>query len=405
MDSKSISVSLPLEHVTVIDFTQAYSGPFCTMQLADFGADVIKIERVDGGDQSREWSPIGPSGSGYFAAVNRGKRGIALDLTTEEGVEIAKQLICKADILVENFKAGTMERLGLDYDTVRQLKPDIIYASITGFEECSHLKKLAAYDNIIQAMSGIMEMTGFPEQEPVRIGPAIGDSFTGLNMALAVLLAYFNKVETGEGQKVDVAMMDTVFSMLESPILFQTLLNKEIHRSGNSDPETLVPYDVYQCKDGFFSVGIPSDAGWPKFCKAVEMPQLQDDPRFVENEIRCQHYGEFTETVKDFFASKTRQELTQRFVDAGVACGSVQTIPELAESQQLKSRDMLLELSDPNAGTYLAIGNPMKLSATPPHIEMPSPLLGQHTQEVLEQLGYTPDRIQQFADRKIIQLS
>ena len=394
---------LPLKNITVIDFTQAYSGPFCTMQLADFGAEVIKIERVGTGDQSREWSPICPSGSGYFAAVNRVKKGIALDLTTKEGGQIAKKLIGRADILVENFKTGTMEKLGLDYDSVAAIKPDIIYASITGFGDNTSLKELAAYDNIIQAMSGIMEMTGFPDREPVRIGPAIGDSFTGLNAALAILLAYFHKMKTGEGQKINVAMMDTIFSMLESPILFQTLLGKEVRRSGNSDPETLVPYDVYECADGFFSVGIPSDAGWPRFCKAVDMPALQNDPRFFTNEDRCRNYSEFTETVSGFFRGKTRKELTDIFVNAGVACGAVLSVPELTEDPQLKARDMLVPMTDPNGGAYLAIGDPMKLSKTPPYIKTPSPRLGEHTREILLDLGYTLEELRAFAERKAIQ--
>lgn len=384
----------PLTGVKVIDFTQAYSGPFCTMQLADFGADVIKIERTGSGDQAREWAPIHHGGSGYFAVVNRNKRGIALDLSTERGVQIARHMIGSADILVENFKVGTMEKLGLGYRIVSELNPGIIYASISGFGQAGPLKTLAAYDNVVQAMSGLMEMTGFPDEEPVRAGPAIGDSLTGLNMALAITMAYYHKLSTGEGQRIDVAMMDTMFSILESPVLFQTLLHRQLTRSGNNDAETLVPYDVYACKDGYFSVGIAGESGWPKFCQAMEMPELQQDPRFATNEDRCARYQEFTEQVKEFFLQRSRAELTEIFTKAGVPNGSVQTIPEVMSSPQLKARGMLTPLEDPNIGVYTAIGNPMKLTETPPEIYMPSPLLGQHTREVLSQYGYSPEEIE-----------
>ena len=404
MDNRIKTQMQPLSGMTVLDFTQAYSGPFCTMQLADFGANVIKVERLGVGDQAREWAPIQWGGSGYFATINRNKRGIALDLSTEKGVQIARRLMGSADVVVENFKTGTMEKLGLGYEMARKLNPGIIYASITGFGQDSSLKNLAAYDNIVQAMSGLMEMTGFPDQAPVRMGPAIGDSLTGLNTALAILMAYYHKLETGEGQRIDVAMMDTIFGIMESPILFQTLLNKRLTRSGNNDAETLVPYDVYECKDGYFSVGLASDAGWPKFCQAIHREELTEDPRFLTNETRCANYQAFTDCVKDYFLGKTKAELAEIFTAAKIPNGAVQTIPDILESQQLKERDMLLPLIDPNIGRYIALGNPMKLSKTPARIYAASPRLGQHTREVLLEAGYSRGEIEALVEEEIIQI-
>lgn len=391
-----------LEGVKVVDFTQAYSGPFCTMQLGDFGAEVIKIERRGMGDQSREWTPIESGHSGYYAAINRSKKGISLDMSTEEGRKVVIDLYKEADIVVENFKVGTLDKLGLGYDEMKKVNPEIIYASISGFGETGPNKSLAAYDNVVQAMTGIMEMTGFPEGIPTKVGPAIGDNFTGLTMSLAITMAYLNKLNTGKGQKIDVAMYDAIFAILESPILFQTVLGESSTRVGNGDPATLVPYDVYECKDGYFSAGLASDAGWPKFVKAMDRPELMEDPRFVDNDLRCKNYNEFTETVADFFKGKDRAELSEIFTNNGVPCAPVLTIPEVMEHPQIAAREMMQELEDPGIGKYLAIGNPMVLSKTPAVIEKAAPLMGQDTEEVLKGLGYSTEEIKALYEKEIV---
>ncbi|WDV46556.1 CoA transferase [Clostridiaceae bacterium M8S5] len=391
-----------LEGVKVVDFTQAYSGPFCTMQLADFGAEVIKIERRGIGDQSREWTPIENGHSGYYAAINRNKKGISLDMSTEQGKQIVLELVKDADIIVENFKVGTLDKLGIGYEEMKKVNPEIIYASISGFGETGPHKSLAAYDNVVQAMTGIMEMTGFADGIPTKVGPAIGDNFTGLTMALAISMAYLNKMNTGKGQKIDVAMYDAIFAILESPILFDTLLGEESTRTGNADPATLVPYDVYECKDGYFSAGLASDKGWPTFCDAVSMPELKEDPRFIDNELRCKNYDEFTTVVGEFFMSKTKNELEEIFVEAGVPNAPVLTIPEIMHHPQIKARDMMLELEDPGIGKYLAIGNPMKLSETPAQLVHGAPLLGQDTDSVLKDIGYSDEEIKSFHEKEIV---
>ncbi len=391
-----------LEGVTVIDFTQAYSGPFCTMQLADFGARVIKIERAGVGDQSREWTPIKDGNSGYFAAINRNKEGLSLDIASEEGREIALRLLKDADILVENFKVGTLDKMGLSYEDVKKVNPEIIYASISGFGQYGPHKDLAAYDNIAQAMSGVQDMTGFPDGIPTRVGPAIGDNFTGLNMALAILMAYYNKLKTGKGQRLDVAMYDALFGILESPVLFKTVLNEVAQRTGNSDPGTLVPYDVYPCKDGYFSAGLASDSGWDRFCNVIEMPELIDDPRFNTNELRCENYNVITPIMTEFFLKKTRAELEVAFTAAKIPCAPVLTVPEIMAHPQLLAREMLVPLKDDGIGEYLAIGNPMKLSKTPAGIYKGSPLLGQDTDAILASFGYSPAEIEEFRSKEAI---
>ena len=391
-----------LEGVKVIDFTQAYSGPFCTMQLADFGAEVIKIERRGIGDQSREWTPLENGHSGYYAAINRNKKGVSLDIASPEGRDVILELVKDADIVVENFKVGTLDKFGLGYEDIKAVNPEIIYASISGFGQTGPLSHLAAYDNVVQAMTGIMEMTGFEGGIPTKVGPAIGDNFTGLNMSTAITMAYLHKLNTGEGQRIDVAMFDSIFSILESPILFDTVLGESSTRTGNADPATLVPYDVYECKDGYFSAGIASDSGYPKFCEAINMPELISDPRFLTNEDRCKNYIPFTEIVSDFFAVKDREELTNIFVSKGVPNAAVLDVPEIMGHPQIAARDMMVEFEDPGVGKHLAINNPMKLSKTPAVLEHGAPMMGQDTEDILKSIGYSDAKIQSLHENAII---
>lgn len=393
-----------LEGVTVIDFTQAYSGPFCTMQLADFGARVIKIERRGVGDQSREWTPINDKGeSGYYAAINRGKESISLDISKPEGAEIAKRLVKDADIVVENFKVGTMDKMGLGYEDLKKINPEIIYGSISGYGQNGPWSSLAAYDNVIQAMCGMMEMTGFADDVPTKVGPAVGDNFTGLTMALALVMAYYNKLNTGKGQYLDVSMMDCLFGIMESPILYKELLNEEISRCGNTDP-TLFPYDVYPCKDGYFSVGVAAGSAseWERFCHAIEMPELLKEERYSTNEQRVALYDELTPKIVKFFKTRTRAELTEIFNACKLPSSPVNTIPDLMQHPQLEARGMLVDIVDEGVGPYRAMGNPMKMDLTPAVIEYGAPAMGRDTDKVLKEFGYSEAEIRNFAVREVI---
>lgn len=391
-----------LEGVTVIDFTQTYSGPFCTMQLADFGAKVIKIERKGTGDPARYWEPIHNGHSGYFAAVNRNKFGVEIDLSSKEGVEVVERLIKDADIVVECFKPGTMEKLGIGYQDIIKYNPEIIYASLSGFGQNGPLKNLAAYDNVIQSMSGLMDMTGFPEEAPTRVGPSVSDSFTGLNTALGIAMAYYHKLNTGKGQKIDVAMLDTLFGILESPILFNTLLGEKSTRCGNNDAATLVPYDSYKCKDGYFAVGLAGDSGWDKFCNVMGKPELIDDQRFHNNAQRCKNFKEIDPILCEFMLGKTRDELQELFSAVAIPNAPVLSVPEIINHQQIKDRNMIININDPGVGDYIAMGNPMKMNMTPAVYEKGAPLLGQDTENILNEFGFSKKEIDELKKAEII---
>ncbi|MGV8982214.1 CaiB/BaiF CoA transferase family protein [Clostridium sp.] len=388
-----------LDGVKVIDFTHAYAGPFCTLNLADFGAEVIKIEKSTG-DQARFWGPFKNNYSGYYASFNRGKKSITLDITSEEGKKIIFDLVKNSDIVCSNFKTGTLEKYGIGYDEMKKIKPDIIYATISGFGNEGALSKLPAYDNVIQAMSGIMDVTGFPDGIPTKIGPAIGDSFAGLILLLGVTIAYYNKLNTGKGQKVDVTMLGSLFSMLEKPILEYTSLSNKLCRMGNFNPYK-GPNDTYKVKCGFVTIGVNSEEMWVTFCNVIGSG-LINDIRFRDNNSRVKNQKELKEIIEKHFESKTKEEVTEQLESLGIPCAPVLNIKEAFNNPQLKARDMIVELDDPGTGKIKLVGNPIKLSKTPPEIKKPSPLLGQDTVEILESMGYSSEEIQDLRINKVI---
>lgn len=374
-----------LDGVKVIDFTQGYAGPFCTLQLADFGAEVIKIEKAGAGDASRYWAPFNDENSCYFAMANRGKKSVALDYQSEAGRNAVEQLIKNADILVESFKPGVMEKLGFGYEAIKNINPEILYASISGFGQSGPLHERPAYDNVIQAASGLMDMTGFPEDAPVKGGVSISDSVAALHGALGILMAYYHKMKTGKGQYIEISMFDSLVSILESPILFRSLQGEDVTRCGNGDPQTLVPYDVYRCKDGYFSAGLAGDAGWDNFCKVMEREELIDDPRFKDNDSRCRNFQLIDPVLVQYFADKTKAELSKIFTEASIPNAQVMTVETVMEHPQIVERNMTVNITDNTIGSYEAVGNPMKLSKTPPCVKNGAPFLGEHTEEILKQ--------------------
>lgn len=384
-----------LEGVTVIDFTQAYSGPFCAMQLADFGARVIKIERACVGDQSREWTPFRNNYSGYYASINRNKESLTLDISSEEGQAIVKALVKDADIVLENFKYGTLAKMGLDYEALRQINPGVIFASLSGFGQSGPYKKLAAYDNVVQSMCGIMDITGYPDGDPCRVGPGIGDSYTGLLVCNGILMAYLHKLKTGEGQCLNVAMLDALFGIVENTILEKTVNGRELTRMGTRNA-MFAPYDVLSCKDGLYTVAVTTDGDFARFCAAIGAPGLAEDERFASNAKRLENHDALMEEIAPFFAARTRAEADAAMTAADVAGGSVQDIPEVMHDEQLIAREMFWEIDDPGIGVHKNMANPVKMSKTPPALKNGSPLLGQDTDHILEELGYTPEKIQEL---------
>lgn len=393
----------PLEGVLVIDFTQAYSGPYGTFNLADYGARVIKIERPGTGDQCRNWLPYNKDGnSGYFATINRNKESLTLDLRSEEGADVIKKLVAKADIVVDNFKTGTLDRLGLGYDVLKEINPKIIMASSNGYGQYGPNKDRAAYDNIIESTCGLMDFTGFPDGGPNRNGCSMADSYTGLMTSFAVMTAYYHMLKTGEGQRVDTAMQDALLAGMEGSFLEYSLNGKHLPRQGNTLGYMVAPYDVYECKDGWFSIATANDKGFHEMCDDMGMPELKDDSRFITNSLRCENIEALTEVIKPFFLERTRDELSDCFTGKYVGAAPVLNAVEAYKHPHMASRDMVVEVNDDYLGKYDTFGMPIRFEKTPGTIEKGAPRLGEHNNSILKELGYSDAEIKSLEDNEII---
>lgn len=387
-----------LDGVKVIDFTHAYAGPFCTAALADFGAEVIKIERVDGGDQARTWGPFKNDYSAYYASFNRGKKSITLDIKSAEGQKIIQELVRDADIVCSNFKAGTLERYGVGYEQMRQVKPDIIYATISGFGTRGELSKFAAYDNVIQAISGVMDMNGFADKGPTKIGPAIGDSYSGLLLLLGLMIAWYHRQKTGKGQQVDVTMLGALFGLLEYPVLEYANNGTALSRTCNAG-YYLAPDDVYRTQDDFVAVTVRNDAQWAEFC---ERTGVEREPQFETNEDRLKSKSLLKEKIEARFKTMTAAEVEELLTGTDVAVSSVVGIVESLEHPHLLARNMVIEVFDPVMGPVKLVGEAIHLSENTPVLDIPSPTLGQDTDALLGQLGYSPEEIRALREKKVV---
>lgn len=373
----------PLEGLKVVDLTSALNGPFCTMILADYGAEVLKIEPV-GGEQCRTWGPLDEKSgeSGFYNYVNRNKKGATLNLKSEKGRELFYNLVKDADILVENYKGGVTKKLKIDYETIKKINPGIIYASGSGFGQDSPISHRPCYDIVAQAMGGMINLTGFKETNPVKVGPSVADHVAGIYLAVGVLLALYNKEKTGQGQLVDVAMFDTIFSLLENAIVNYTVGGFIPERNGNVDP-SIAPFDVYECKDGFVALGVGNDRLFEKFCNTIHHAELLDDPRYETNDLRCQNYiPELQNTIRTWCKDYTKKEIEAIMDENGIPCGPVLNVKEAIEHPHIQSRNMMVHVNHPTAGDQYFQGCVMKLSETPGTVETPSPLLGQHNCEI-----------------------
>ena len=390
-----------LDNVKVVDFTHAYSGPFCSMNLADYGAEVIKIERIQGGDQARSWGPFKDDYSGYYASFNRGKKSVTLNIACPDGRKVIFDLIREADIVISNFKAGTLEKYGMGYEQMKRINPEIIYASLSGFGTQGELSAYAAYDNVIQGMSGIMDLNGFPDGDPTKIGPAIGDSYSGLVLLIGILIAYYHRLKTGEGQKIDATMLGSFITSLEYPIMEYTNLNKLVSRMGNRNPY-YAPGDVYKTKDGYIAVSAKDDAQWETFCRTLEAEALLEKEEYETNELRLAHADQLKEDLEKLFAEHGMHEIEQSLEQAGIAAAHVMGIEEALEDEHLLARKMVIDVEDPGVGPIKLVGNPIKLSESKPVTDIPSPLLGENTEEILAEIGYTEEDINQLREEGVI---
>jgi formyl-CoA transferase/CoA:oxalate CoA-transferase len=371
----------PLEGLTVLDLTRVLSGPYCTMLLADMGARVIKIEQPGTGDDTRGWGPPFIEGeSAYFLSINRNKESVTLDFKRPEGRAILDRLIAKSDVLVENFRPGTLAKLDLDYQTLAPRHPRLVYGSISGFGQTGPRSAEAGYDAVMQAEGGLMSITGSADGPPFRLGVAIADIVSGMFAAQGLTLALFARERTGRGQAVDIGMLDSVAALLtyQAAIYFAT--GSAPSRMGNRHP-TIVPYETFSAADGDFVLAVGNDDQWRRLCEAAD---LDDDGRFATNRARVTRYDELKPMLDERLRRRTRAEWIARLVGAGVPCGSVRDLHDVFADAQLAARDMVATLNHPVIGSLRLLGVPVKLSDTPASVRTPPPTLGQHTDAVLQ---------------------
>jgi crotonobetainyl-CoA:carnitine CoA-transferase CaiB-like acyl-CoA transferase len=391
-----------LSGVTVIDFTRVLSGPYCTMALSDLGARVIKVEHPVRGDDTRHWGPpfIGKE-SAYFLSINRNKESVTLDFKRPEGQAILDRLLARADVLVENFRPGTLDDVGLGADAVLSRFPRLVYCSVSGYGHTGPRREEAGYDAVMQAEGGLMSITGEADGPSLRLGVAITDIVSGLFAAQGVLAALVARERTGRGQHVDIGMLDATAALLtyQAGNFFTT--GEAPGRLGNRHP-TIVPYECFATADGEFVIAGGNDAIWKRLCAALDLPDLAEDERFRTNAGRVAHYDELRPQLARELAKRTRAEWAARFNAAGVPCGSVRSISEVLADPQLEARQMVAEVQHPTVGRTRVIGSPVKLSATPSSVRTAPPTLGQHTETVLHELGYSGAEIQDLKTTGVI---
>ena len=373
----------PLAGVKVLDLTRVLAGPYCTMFLGDLGAEVVKIEQPEVGDDTRAWGPPFAGGeSAYFLCINRNKKSVTLDLKSNQAVGLLRRLAEGADVLVENFRPGTMERLGLGERELRAVNPRLIYASLSGFGADGPMKDWPGYDLIIQAWGGLMSVTGMPDGEPTKVGVAIVDIVAGLMLGKAILAALFARERTGVGQKLETSLLEAEVACLINAGSNYLVGGVVPGRWGNAHPN-IVPYQSFKSRDGYLVIGVASEGIWRRLCQAIGMPGLADDPRFARNPQRVEHRGELIDILTEIFLKRDSAAWMTLLIDAGVPCAPVQTIDQVFLAPQVIAREMVVQVPHPTAGTLRMAGLPVKFSGTPASIRLAPPLLGQHTAEVL----------------------
>jgi len=372
----------PLDGLRVIDLTRVVAGPFCTMMLGDMGAEVLKIEEPEHGDDSRGWAPFIAGTGSFYLALNRSKKSVALDLKAPEGAAALRRLIETADVLIESFRPGSLAELGFDYDAMSALNPRLIYCSISGYGQTGPAAELPGYDAFIQGEAGIMDMTGFPDGAPTRVGVAITDYLAGLYAIQGILLALTDRQKSGLGQRVDIALFEAMLSVMRLPLSVLLATGATPSRVGN-DHLNIAPYEPLRAKDGFIIVAVANPGLWGRFCDAIERPALRDDPRFRTNTDRVVNRDALKHEIETVFRGLTVQELTRRFEAKNVPCGRVRSISEALEHPQVAAREVLMVQQHPQVGNVETLAPVIRLSRTPAEVRLPPPALGEHTAEVL----------------------
>ena len=393
----------PLEDIVVLDFTRVLAGPYCAMILANLGAKIIKVERPYTGDDSRSFGPYKDGQSAYFVSLNRGKKSIAIDLKKPEGKQIIKELTEVSDVVLENFRPGTMKKLGLSYDVLSKINPRIIYAAVSGFGHSGPYSQRPAYDMIAQALGGIMSITGQPGGEPTRVGSSIGDIIAGMFGAIGIISAIYERVFTGKGQIVDVAMLDGQVAVLENAIA-RYAINGEVPGPIGSRHPSITPFGGFKTKDSWVIIACGNQAIWERFCQAVNRGDLLEVEEFKTNEKRTENYEKIKPILNEITIQKTTKEWLKIFESASVPASAINTVDKLFNDPQVKARKMIIETEQPGMGKIYVAGNPIKLSTlTEELVTDPAPRIGEHTDEILQSLlNYDDTRISQLKKQEIV---
>ena len=385
-----------LSHIRVLDLSRVLAGPWCSQNLADLGAEVIKVERPGIGDDTRHWGPPfvkdaqgqDTTESTYFVCINRNKRSITVNLSKPEGQEIIRQLVLESDVLIENYKVGDLAKYGLDYASLRQIKPNLIYCSITGFGQTGPYAHRPGYDYIVQGMGGFMSVTGeadgFPGGSPQKAGVAIADLFTGMYASSAILAAVIHRDRTGEGQMIDIALLDTQVAMMANVASAYLSTDEVPRRWGNTSP-IVVPYQTFPTSDGWMIVAVGNDSQFRHFVKVGGEEHLADNPRFSENPLRVQHRAELVPLLEAMTRKKTKAQWISLLDEIGVPCGPINNMKEVFANEQVQARKLAVSVPHDTAGTMKLVASPIRMSATPTEIRMAPPTLGQHTNEILRE--------------------
>ena len=403
-----------LSHIRVLDLTRVLAGPWCAQTLADLGADVIKIERPGAGDDTRHWGPPylkTPDGAdtreaAYYLCANRNKRSVTVDIATAEGQRIVRELAAISDVVLENYKVGQLAKYGLDYVSLKTVKPDLVYCSVTGFGQTGPLADRAGYDFIVQGMGGFMSITGerddLPGGGPQKAGVAIADLMTGMYSTVAVLAALAHRDRTGEGQAIDMALLDVQVAMLANVGSNYLASGKAPRRWGNAH-QNIVPYQAFQTSDSWIIVAVGNDGQFRKFVEAGGRPELADDPRFATNPERVRHRDVLVPIVAEMVKTRRKREWIEALEAAGVPCGPINDVGEVFADEQVRARGMRVEAPHPSGAVAPLVRNPIRMSATPPEVRSAPPLLGEHTDDVLRDvLGYNAAAIAALRGKAVI---
>ncbi len=396
-------MSKPLEGIKILDLSRILAGPYATMLLRELGAEIIKVERPGDGDDARYYGPFKNGQSVYFISINRGKKSITINLKSPEGIKIIKEMVTEFDILIENFRPGTMEKLGIGYDILKEINPKLIYAATSGFGHTGPESHKPAYDMLVQAMGGMISITGWENMPPTRVGMSIGDIGTALFTSIGINAALYQREKTGVGQKVDIAMLDCQIALLENALVRYQVDGKLLQPVGNRHP-TITPFQAFKAKDKYFVLALGNDNLWKKFCNVFGREDLLTDERFLTNDERTKNRKIIIPILEKIFIEKKAIEWTEFFDSHGIPSGPINSMDKVIENKQLQSRNMFVEVNDEKAGKIKIAGNPIKMSTIPEEItRQTSPKIGEHTNEILRKyLGFDEEKITQLKDDGVI---